>query len=188
MKRAAMQALHQRGASLLEVMVAMLLLSFGMLALGTLLAYAIQSPKLSGYHAIAVNLAASHVERIRANPGAFGNGAYSLALTYDGTFTDLASQQKRCNYPACTPSSLADMDNTTDSQAVRVALPAGGMLLQCDPAPCTASSYGNLWIVWQEPQTHEDIKLSSSDNCPAEVTGTYNIDPKPRCLYLRFKV
>lgn len=61
----------QSGATLIEVLVAILILSFGMLSLGAMMSFAVQLPKLSGYRSTATNLASSYVERIRANPIGF---------------------------------------------------------------------------------------------------------------------
>lgn len=176
---------QQAGASLIEVLVAILLLSFGMLSLGAMQSFAVQAPKLSAYRATAANLASSHIERIRANPGAFNAGSYSSSLSYDGTFNDITLAD--CSYPNCTQTSLATMDIAATRQAVRIELPAGGMLLTCDPVLCGANSYGNMWIVWQEPTIFASNPFSASDNCPAQVTGTYT-NPAPRCLYVRFKI
>ena len=180
-----MPARCQSGASLIEVLIAILLLSFGMLALGGMLAFGVQLPKLAGYRAVAVNLAAAHIERIRANPIGFAADKYSAALSYDGTTSSIALAN--CAYPTCDETSLATMDNAASKQAVRNELPAGGMMLTCDTTPCTWSSFGNLWIVWQEPTTYAALNPAASDNCPASVTTTYT-DPRPRCLYVRFKL
>lgn len=176
---------RQIGATLLEVLIAILLLSFGMLALCLMLSFSVQMPKISGYRTTATNLASSHIERIRANPGGFRTDAYSLALSYDGTFNhrDLAN----CNYPDCTEASLATMDNAATTRAARIQLPAGGMLVSCDTKPCGNNSYGNLWIFWQEPTGRTALDPSTSDNCPNEVTSTYTV-PRPRCLYVRFRI
>lgn len=175
----------QRGGSLIEVLVAVLLLSLGMLSLGISLSFAVQMPKLSGYRATAINVAASHVERIRANPGGFFHDAYRTALSYDGTSNDIALSN--CSYPSCTEASLANMDNAASQRAARVLLPAGGMLVTCDSAPCGSNSYGNLWIVWQEPGNRGVLNAANSDNCPGQVTTTF-VNPMPRCLYVRFKI
>ena len=180
-----LHTLRQSGASLIEVLVAIVILSFGMLALGAMLSYSVQAPKLSAYRATAASLASAHVERIRANPDGFGNDNYTASLSYDGTNTALTLSN--CTYPNCTVAGLATMDNAATKQAVRVALPAGGMIMKCDVALCTSSSYGNLWIVWQEPSTASTLNPTSSDNCPSEVTGSFT-NPPPRCLYLRFKI
>jgi type IV pilus assembly protein PilV len=186
----------QLGASLIEVLVAILLLSFGMLALGGMMSFAVQAPKLSAYRATAANLAASHVERIRANPGGFGNpsgtntDSYTMDMSYDGTFYDSSTNLPAladCTYPLCTESTLATMDKAATNRAARMALPAGGMLMKCDASPCTKASYGNLWILWQEPSTVA-ILGASSDNCPTTESAWSALSPKPRCLYVRFKI
>jgi len=179
----------QKGASLLEVLVAILILSFGMLALGAMLSLGVQLPKLAAYRATATHLASSHIERIRANSTEFQkpNGKYTVEpLSYDGTFNDIPLVD--CIYDQCTPEKLAIMDNAATQRAIRMALPAGGMLVTCDTGTCSSASYGNLWIVWQEPSTYSSLDPSSSDNCPAEVTNAFKTDPKPRCLYVRFKI
>ena len=184
----------QQGASLIEVLVAILILSFGMLALGAMLSLGVQLPKLAGYRATAANLASSHIERVRANPEGFKDGAYTTPLSYDGEFSANSQLEalrlNKCDYPNCDKSLLAAMDNASSKLEVRMAMPAGGMMLSCNPTPCTAtsSSFGNLWVVWQEPSTYSSLNPSTSDNCPVEVTQAYNTDPKPRCLYVRFKV
>ena len=184
------QRQNQAGASLIEVLVAILLLSFGMLALGAMMSFAVQAPKLSAYRATAANLASSHVERIRANPSGFGANSYAMAMSYDGTFfspsTNLPALAD-CSYPNCTASTLAAMDNAATNRAVHIELPAGGMLLTCDTSPCTKASYGNLWILWQEPSTVAALG-ASSDNCPTSDAAWSALNPKPRCLYVRFKV
>lgn len=174
----------QTGSALIEVLVAVLLLSVGMLSLGLSLSFSVLLPKLTGYRATAINLAASHIERIRANPGGFRQDAYRTALSYDGTSNDIKLSD--CSYPACTEASLASMDNAASQRAARVQLPAGGMLVTCDTSPCSGNAYGNLWIVWQEPSGRGILNPANSDNCPRQVTDTYT-SPMPRCLYVRFR-
>ncbi len=169
---------QQSGASLIEVLVALGLFSVGILALGVVLSFAVQLPKLAAYRATATHLASSHVERIRANPG----GNYNSALNYDATFTAL--QLANCAYPMCTSATLVEMDSAFTQNAARTQLPAGGLQVNCDGVPCAS---GNLWIVWQEPSTFATLNPSTSDNCPSEVTGKFST-PKPRCLHLKFKI
>lgn len=180
--------IHQRqtGASLIEVLVAVLLLSFGLLALGAMLSFSVQAPKLSSYRAAAANLASDFTERIRANPEGFAANNYESPLSYDGTSTSLALND--CVYATpCTAATLATMDIAAINSAVRAGLPAGGMLMKCDTSPCTKGSYGNLWILWKEPTTVA-VLGASSDNCPTDEAAWSALDPKPRCLYVRFKV
>lgn len=180
----------QSGASLIEVLVAILLLSFGMLALGAMLSFAVQAPKLSSYRSTATILASSHIERIRANHSGFSNEVYKKSLGESAwSFNEIDSAYATdCTYPNCTEQSLAEMDDTSTRRSIRAALPAGDMMVTCDTSTCSASSYGNLWIVWQEPKIFESADpFSESDNCPGEVKAIYT-SPPPRCLYVRFKV
>lgn len=178
---------RQLGVTLIEVLVAVLILSFGMLSLGAMQAFAVQLQKQSGYRAVATNLASNHIERIRANPLGFQSNSYVSPLNYDGTFNSIALNP--CAYPACTSATLATMDIAATQQAARTLLPAGGMLLTCDTNPCGGGSYGNLWIIWQVPATDTSptLGLAASDDCPATVVSTFT-DPKPRCLYVRFRI
>jgi type IV pilus assembly protein PilV len=173
----------ESGATLIEVLVSVLILSLGMLSLSSMMAYAVQMPKLSGYRATAANIASSHIERIRANRAGFAGGEYVTASSYDGSFIALAPQA--CAYPNCTVSSLAIMDDAATKHSARALLPAGGVLTKCDPHPCTSSSMGNIWVMWQEPKTRAWLDPASSDNCPPEAAAFVN--PRPRCLYARFK-
>lgn len=187
----------QSGASLIEVLIAILILSFGMLALGAMLSFGVQLPKLSGYRATATNLATEYVDRMRANPVGFSTDQYTAGLNETSwSFSDIALSE--CVYPNCTPNSLAAMDIAATRRAVRRQLPAGDLEMWCSAptAPttaiaCTKATQGNLWIVWQEPSTNS-LLSASSDDCPPNLTSTYTgypTSPTPaRCLYVRFKI
>ena len=179
---------RQTGASLIEVLVAILILSFGMLSLGAMMSFGVQLPKLSAYRATATSLASGYIERVRANPNAFTSNLYSAALneTSAWSFADIVLSD--CQYAdPCTEATLATMDIQASRRAVRRALPAGDIIMKCDTGTCTKADYGNLWIVWQEPSTFAALNPASSDNCPAEATTAYS-SPAPRCLYVRFKI
>lgn len=181
----------QAGSSLIEVLVAVLLLAFGILALGVMLSFTVQMPKLSGYRATAVNLASSYTERMRANPDGFKQDKYKNDSSYDGLQTKFTIPDKLCDYPDCDVDKLAKRDFEEMKVAVRAELPAGGLFMLRDSSSSTASTTdGNLWIVWQEPSTFAALNRASlSDNCPTEVTDKVkDTDSKPRCLYVRFKL
>ena len=186
MKSATRYCQQQRGATLIEVLVAVLILSFGLLSLGAMLSYAVQLPKLSGHRMIATNIASDHIERIRANPGEFTLGTYTVSSNYDGTFNPVSLAN--CAFPACTAATLAAMDTAATKNADRTLLPAGGLMVNCDGGNCaSANAFGNLWIIWQEPSTSAVLNGANSDTCPAIVIGAA-FDPAPRCLYVRFKI
>lgn len=176
---------NQAGASLIEVLVAVLLLSFGMLSLGSMLAYAVQMPKLAAYRAAAANLATGHIERMRANTQGVVNGSYNETMTYNASLPTVTP----CAYPACDVSAIATLDKNETNQAIRRELPLGGMRMTCNGA--CAGLDGNIWVMWQEPSTFAAMNTADSDNCPGSATAptfTAFVDPKPRCLHVRFKL
>ena len=189
MKPLTPQAQAQAGASLLEVLIAILLLSIGLISLGSMLSFSVQMPKLSGYRSGAVNLASSYVERMRANTEGFASGAYDQASSYDGLHTPQGVvEADHCAYPACNATSLARMDFADLKVAVRAELPAGGVYMVRDShGGVPSSTDGNLWLMWQEPSSFALINPSASDNCPSQMADSL-ANAQPRCLYMRFSL
>lgn len=179
--------LPQRGASLIEVLVSMLILSFGMLALSGMLAYAVQMPRLSAYRSTAVMLAAAHIERMRANPAGFTGGAYNTTMTYNSPYPNLAAP---CVYPNCVPGTIADFDNFQMNSTLRRELPLGGMRMVCN-GPC-ANNEGDLWVMWHEPTTFAALDSTSSDQCPSPAAAppfaAAVFSFQPRCIHVRFRL
>jgi type IV pilus assembly protein PilV len=182
----------QTGAFLIEVLVATLILSLGVLPLVAMMTFAVQMPKLAGYRATAVNLASNYIDRMRANPAnpadpAGGAQLFpydAIASSYDGTQDAISASGALCNYPDCNTTTLVTRDVYEMQTAARRELPAGGVVVSCDVGSCS-NGIGNLWIMWQEPDTFAELIPSSSDNCPTDVAST---DREPRCLYVRFKL
>lgn len=170
------------GATLIEVLVAIVITSFGLLSIAAFLAYGTQLPKLAGYRAAASLIAQSYIERMRANVGAFQAGSYDENLSYDGSFS--VPSLNDCQYTdPCNPQTIAAMDKARTQQQLRMELPGGGMRLERDTS--TGLSDGNLWIFWREPNAFAGFDPVGSDNCPPQVAA---YDPAPRCLYFRFKL
>jgi len=181
---------RQSGASLIEVLVAVLILSFGMLSLGAMLAYSVQMPKLAAYRAAASTLAGSHVERMRANPAGFDgatatNGSYVEAMTYNVTLPTVTP----CSYPACDAGGIATLDKDETNRAIRAALPRGGMRVTCNGV--CSNREGDIWVIWDEPTMLAALNPTNSDECPvASVAPTFSAftTPVPRCLHIKFKL
>ena len=120
--------LVQRGSSLLEVLVAMLLLSLAVLPLASLHARTLQNTRTAQYRATAARLAADWSERMRANRAGVDAGAYDVQmLPVDvrggpGTALPCADAER------CTPREIAANDRLTWLAAARAAaLPDMGM-------------------------------------------------------------
>ncbi len=138
----------QRGTSLLEVLVAMLLLSLAMLPLASLHARALQNTRTAQYRASAARLAQDWSERMRANRLAALAGAYDVQLSA----TDFADNRSvpACADPThCTAAEIAARDLVEWRHAARAsALPGVGMVSVSE-----ASQAGviDIRIDWTQP-------------------------------------
>lgn len=112
---------QQRGTSLIEVMIAILLLGFGLLGMLGLKAAGLKYVGQAGARATAAFHAAEILDRLRANPVRAAAGAYQLSLTdpapatpVDVVQTDLAQWRRwiAANLPSGTGSVTVDAGGT----------------------------------------------------------------------------
>lgn len=175
---------RQAGASLIEILVTILILSFGMLALSGMMAYAVQMPKLSAYRATAVMLAAGHIEKMRANVNGYAADAYNETMTYEQTIAPVVG----CDYPSCTAAAIAARDKFETNTLLRQELPNGGMRMVCAGACNTRE--GSIFVMWQEPTTFAAVDAATADECPKPGdTPTFSaFTAQPRCVHVKFKL
>ncbi|MDM4770838.1 type IV pilus modification protein PilV [Solimonas sp. SE-A11] len=162
----------QRGASLIEVLVTVLLLSFAMLAMANMHAMSLKYVKMAEFRGIATELALDLGDRMRAN--ASGAASYVYTATY--TPTSSAVTVPTCsNVLVCTPAEIAAIDLAEIRNTVRLAVPGGGLRVERDAANPTVM---NVWVIWQDP---EGNMASTLLTCPGSITAT----PQPNCLAMR---
>jgi type IV pilus assembly protein PilV len=113
------------GMSLIEVLVALAVVSVGMIGIASLVLHGLRAGHTALLRTQAVNLVSDMQERIRANPGA--GGAYDCAA-YPG-----GPSERNCapgagvpQASSCTPSELAEDDLARWQNAARGALPFTG--------------------------------------------------------------
>ncbi len=169
------------GASMIEVLIAILILSFGMLALGGMISYSVQIPKMSANRAVAISIANDMIERMRANIPAFDSASYDSTLTYDNTTDIPAAATGQCTYPNCSAGQLATMDLAVTKRNLRIQLPGGGYSIVRDSA-----GSGKIFILWNEASGATSFATQNSDNCPS--AASIYTDPRPRCIMVPFKL
>lgn len=184
---------RQSGSSLIEVLVAILIISFGLLSMAGMLSFGIQLPKLAGYRATATYLASSHIESIRANPEGFAAGSYTASLNDSSAWstTAIAISGSNCSFTGtqCTQTTLASADTNVFRNAVRRELPSGDIVVTRSclvTSPCNAAApdaYGEVWVVWKEPDSFAAL-AGSNDNCHSSTSSLAS----PRCLHVRFQI
>lgn len=108
---------RQRGASLIEVMIAVLIFSIGLIGLAGLLVMATRSNQSAYLRTQVAFLAHNMADRMGANPvGVWGGD-------YDGAYPVSANQD--CTSAGCTPAQLATHDKGLWSSQLATFLPAG---------------------------------------------------------------
>lgn len=121
---------YQRGMSLIECLVALVVLAMGMLGMATLILEGLRNAHLALLHTQAVNLVSDMIERIRANPVA--RGAYDCGAYAGGPAERACAPSDAGDGATCTPSQLAEDDLARWQDAARIALPL-------ETTPCAAN-------------------------------------------------
>ena len=172
--------MRQKGSSLLEVLVAVLVMSFGLLALGGLAAAAQQYVKMTQFQSVGMALASDLSERMRGNVEGFKSNGYVRASTYSYS-TDAVSVPP-CAAEVCTATEIAAIDMAQWLGELRQRLPGGDAYVERDAANGLAT---DIWILWTDPASNT-LAVAGSTDCPS---GAVNgLATKPRCMYYRISL
>jgi type IV pilus assembly protein PilV len=145
-----------KGFTMMEVMVAIIIIAIGLLGIAGLQLLAIRNTTGAGLRTVATQLAYDIVDRMRANQKAVVAGYYSTLAA--------PSASPPCYTGTCTPQQLAALDMNVWLTRVQAVLPAGqAIVCQDSTAPEAATSataattcdnvVGSPWMVkifWTE--------------------------------------
>jgi len=137
------------GISMIESLVALVVISVGMLGIAGLYVSSLQAGRSANLRVQAVNLASDLGDRIRANKS--GVVAYNMAAGGTGV-------SHACTTPtACTPAFVAENDLFVWSNAVKAALPIGatGAVTFLDNPGFEPDRY-TIVITWREAGSDVD--------------------------------
>ena len=173
------------GFSLVEVLVAMFVVSMGILALAGLLQASTRYSKMSELRSTATLLANDIGDRIRAKPV----GAQLGAAGYDQADKEFPTPLPAA-HPACTsetpclPNDLAKADMAAWTARVRATLPKGSTWVQFHAGAAPASAWLDVWVGWADPLTLAPGTSTdrSGTECPASWKAA---EPSVRCVYLQ---
>jgi type IV pilus assembly protein PilV len=158
----------QRGASLVEVLIALLVISLGLLGMARLGSAAIGHTKSSQVRAVAQGLAQSYAERARLNLYGFDLGAYDIAL---GAAIPQAQalDVDADDLPAAT--AVAAQDQREFLQSLGSALPAARAIVVSRPS-ATARDM-DVWLLWPDVaiDANDSLTQASVASCPANLTA-----------------
>jgi type IV pilus assembly protein PilV len=181
----------QRGASMIEVLVAILLVSVGLLGIAGLSGATFNYNKVSQMRLTGIALVNDLADRARVNVYGYDRGAYDIALSdnYAGTAATVpdANLDLDPSVPAnaiTAADALAAADIDQFLRSVRNRLPQGDAVVISRPG-ATARDL-DVWLLWQEPTTDAGDTLfgAGQGNCPSSLT------PDEQALYscMYFKV
>ena len=173
------------GFSLVEVLVAMFVVSMGILALAGLLQASTRYAKMNELRSTATLLANDIGDRIRANPGGASLGAAGYDLADKGFPTALPAAHAACTSDApCLPGDLAKADMAAWTARVRATLPKGSTWVQFHAGTAPAPDWLDVWVGWADPLTLAPGTSTdrSGTECPASWKAA---EPSVRCVYLQ---
>jgi type IV pilus assembly protein PilV len=131
-----------QGFTLVESLVALVVLSIGMLGIAALHVEGLRSARTALTRTTAVELAASMADRIRANKTA--TSEYETVVT--SADTDAKCEPTGAG---CTPAELAHHDKAVWLGAIEGALPGGTGTIECDDPAADPATY-TITIMWSE--------------------------------------
>lgn len=173
----------QRGASLIEVLVSILIVSLGVVSLASLQAKSTQLGKASEFRAMAALLAADMADRMKANSVAVAAGSYDIqpSALLTAAPADAATACDKSKAPAfCTVQEMADYDLAQWGQTLYASIPSGTSYIQFD----AAGNAVDLWVAWQDPGALASNLFGNVGDtvCPA---AFQTLSPVPSCMYFR---
>ncbi|MBD8898108.1 type IV pilus modification protein PilV [Rhodanobacter sp. DHG33] len=150
--------IRQRGVSLIEVLVAVMIFSIGLIGLAGLLIMSTRSNQAAYLRTQVAFLAQNMADRMSANPMAVWDG------TYNSSSYPIASTGASCVATSpCTPDDLATYDMQTWSTQLTTFLPSAKATINCDASSAgytpTSAQYGmrppyggncTMTITWTE--------------------------------------
>jgi type IV pilus assembly protein PilV len=138
---------HQHGFTLLEALIALLILSIGLLGLAALQTTGLRSNQMASMRTRATEAAYDITDRMRANPTGVAAGEYVIALADDPGDT------------SATGTALTDLTEWRDSV---ISLPGGASEIeQCDTADGCDGLTHIITVYWDEAR-----RGVTGTNCP----------------------
>jgi type IV pilus assembly protein PilV len=138
----------QRGLSLLETLISMVIIMFGVLGIAGMQLYAVNNTEVARYKNVATVIASSLAAKIQANTGYWGSPPASLQVNGSTITNGPAAYAGGCTNVVCTASQMAYTDLLKFGTDMALRLPSGNATITCSqtltPAVCTIA------ISWSE--------------------------------------
>ncbi|QHE86829.1 type IV pilus modification protein PilV [Hydrogenophaga sp. BPS33] len=179
---------RQSGVGMIEILVALLLVSLGLLGIGGLTAATFGYNKVAQLRLTGLNLVNDYADRARLNIYGYDLGSYAIALSDAAPTTqemaDATTAMKADEAVAVTAArNVATFDRLLFQRTVANRLPQGRVVVVTTPTNQVRNL--DVWLLWQEPTTRVGDALFAAGqfNCPSDLTD----DEKTiySCMYFK---
>ncbi len=177
---------RQRGATMVEVLVSLLIVSLGLLGIGGLAASTFSYNKAAQLRLTGSTLANDYADRARLNVFGFDRGNYNIAFAddVDNDALDPATLDIDEAVDETAADAVAEFDRNDFMQTVAQRLPQGRAVVVTDPANARSM---DIWLVWQEPEAAGGDALAifqaGQRNCPDDLPAA--VEPLASCMYFK---
>ncbi len=176
-----MNITKQKGVSLLEVLIAVLVLSVGLLGLGGLQLHALKSSNDAHFRSVASLLAADLGDRIRINPEGVALAAYEISENQSTSICENTAPKLCTGANICSVSELATFDlyqiacgvtnGSNKSLGMKNLLPSATLSVACTGGTCDADKEHTITFKWEQTDNQD------ADNSVQIRTLVWNILP-----------
>ncbi|MNK94831.1 hypothetical protein D3C87_1150470 [compost metagenome] len=192
---------RQRGATLIEVLVAIVILAVALFGMAGLTSSAIKYNQFSRMRATGLSLVTDYTERARANLEGFANYANTAAYTAStrsAATSDPTEAPASCQVDTSNPTNpintcgaaIANYDKSQWLTNVANRLPGGTAYVTTDLTDAPAGVNGlpatrvlNIWLIWTSIQEGEGFRQSQP--CPKGANISEAALASVTCMYFR---
>jgi type IV pilus assembly protein PilV len=141
-----------RGFSLMEVMVALVVSTVGLLGLAKMEALALSSTSVAGSRSLAAIEAASLAAAMHANPGywATGGALPLITISAGSPYPIVTSCVNNPGTPSCIPANMAAWDLNAWSTSLNQVLPGSLATITCSPGGAGSPVTCTIQLQWTE--------------------------------------
>lgn len=172
---------RQHGAGLIEVLIALLVMSFGLLAMARLSSAALLHQKSAQMRLTGVSLVQFYAERARLNVYGFDLGVYDLPLSAEVDDQALPMNSDAVDEDAAT--TVAAADRQAFLRLVSASLPGGDAQVVTRPSPQAREL--DVWLLWRDTPSGGDNALDAAamQPCPKDLDDS--VRDGRSCMHFR---
>jgi type IV pilus assembly protein PilV len=160
---------------LLEVLVSILVFSFGLVGMLGVSVTTFENNKIAQIRMIGIGLANDYAERARMNIRGYDSSGYSVGQSDGPATTAVATPSATETNGASAATSMAAKDKDDFLREVARRLPGGDAVVKTQAAGFSRNLH--VWLLWKEPGAQEDDSVAKAlftaaeKNCPSDLSA-----------------